>query len=63
MGDRIRAPALTRELFLRRQSRIGLDPVSPGLSSWRDAIKAPLGAAAVAVQHRLSGYQPPPGAA
>jgi hypothetical protein len=43
--------------------RIGLDPVSPGLSSWRDAIKAPLGAAAVAVQHRLSGYQPPPGAA
>lgn len=43
--------------------RIGLDPVSPGVSSWRDAIKAPLGAAAVIAQRRLSGYQPPPGAA
>jgi hypothetical protein len=43
--------------------RIGLDPVSPGVSGWRDAIKAPLGAVAVAAQRRLAGYQPPPGAA
>ncbi|MGA8009916.1 MAG: cupin [Thiomonas sp.] len=40
---------------------LGLDPVVPGLSPWRDAVIAPLGYAIAAARARWRGYSPPPG--
>lgn len=40
----------------------GLRPTDPGISAWRDALKAPLGWAVAAARARWRGYAAPPGA-
>jgi hypothetical protein len=42
-------------LFLRS---LGLDPVHPGRSRWRDALKYPVGRTLVWARRRFRGYQP-----
>lgn len=41
--------------------QLGLSPVCPGLSPWRDAAKAPVGRAIAAARGRWRGYEAPPG--
>jgi hypothetical protein len=41
---------------------LGLTPVPPGISPWRDAAKAPVGRAIAAARARWRGYEAPPGA-
>lgn len=41
---------------------LGLSPILPGISPWRDAAKAPVGRAIAAARARLRGYSAPPGA-
>lgn len=42
--------------------KLGLRPMDPGASAWRDALKAPLGWAVAAARARWRGYTAPPGA-
>jgi Cupin-like domain len=48
--------------FNNQYRRLGVNPTFPGISKWKDCIKAPLGHSLAAFKSRFQGYNPPPGA-
>jgi hypothetical protein len=45
----------------RMLRQLGLQPLAPGVSAWRDALKAPLGRTLCAYRVRFKGHDAPPG--